>query len=106
MSMCRQIDGTASNVSERVFGTQGHRQPGRAPIRRQERLATSEGDQTDPYVQEHDDLFASIRAGKPINEGRRIAESTLTAIMGRMATYTGQAVTWDQALNSKLDSDA
>ena len=52
-------------------------------------------------MQEHIDLIASIRAGKPINELKQVAESTLTAIMGRMSAYTGQEVTWDQALNSK-----
>ena len=57
-----------------------------------------------PYVQEHADLIASVRAGKPINEGVQVAESTLTAIMGRMAAYTGQEVTWDFALKeSKLN---
>jgi hypothetical protein len=50
---------------------------------------------------EHDDLFASIRAGKPVNDGERMAHSTLAAIMGRMAAYTGQEITWDMAMNSK-----
>jgi len=54
-----------------------------------------------PYVQEHADFIASIRAGSPYNELKTVAESTLTAIMGRMSTYTGKVVTWDQALNSK-----
>ncbi len=56
------------------------------------------------YQTEHDDLFAAIRAGKPFQEGRMVAESTLTAIMGRMATYSGKEVTWDMALNSTLDT--
>ena len=55
------------------------------------------------YQTEHDELFASIRAGKPINNGEYMAKSTLLAIMGRMAAYTGQQVTWDQALHSKED---
>jgi hypothetical protein len=54
-------------------------------------------------VQEHTDLIASIRSGKPFNELKNVAESTLTAIMGRMSAYTGKAVTWEQALNSKED---
>jgi hypothetical protein len=53
-------------------------------------------------VQEHTDLIESIRAGKPINELKNVAESTLTAILGRMSAYTGKAITWDQALNSQL----
>ena len=52
------------------------------------------------YQKEHNELFASIRAGKPINNGEYMTKSTLMAIMGRMATYTGQVITWDQALNS------
>jgi predicted dehydrogenase len=50
---------------------------------------------------EHDELFASIRNGKPINNGDYMAKSTLMAILGRMATYTGQKITWEQALNSQ-----
>jgi hypothetical protein len=50
---------------------------------------------------EHDELFDSIRKGKPINNGPYMSKSTLMAIMGRMATYTGQAVTWEQALQSR-----
>ena len=46
-------------------------------------------------------LFASIRKGKPINNGERMATSTLLGIMGRMAAYTGQEVTWEQAMNSQ-----
>ena len=57
-----------------------------------------------PYVQEHIDMVASIRAGKPLNELVQVAESTLTAIMGRMSAYTGKAVTWEQAMESKLDT--
>jgi hypothetical protein len=50
---------------------------------------------------EHDELFASIRNGKPINNGEYLAKSSLVAILGRMAGYTGQQITWEQALNSK-----
>ena len=50
------------------------------------------------------DLIASIKAGKPLNEGRQVAESTLTAIMGRMSAYTGRQLSWDWVMNaSKLD---
>jgi predicted dehydrogenase len=57
----------------------------------------------DMYQTEHDELFASIRAGKPINNGEYMTKTTLLAIMGRMAAYTGQQITWEQALNSKED---
>ena len=56
-----------------------------------------------PYVQEHTDLVASIRAGRPLNEGRRMAESVLTAIMAREAAYTGQEITWEEIEKSDLD---
>ncbi len=56
-----------------------------------------------PYVQEHTNLIASIRAGKPINELKTVAESTLTAILGREAAYTGQELTWDEVLKAELD---
>ena len=53
------------------------------------------------YQKEHDELFASIRRGEPINDGERMANSTLLGIRGRMAAYSGQEVTWEQALNSQ-----
>ena len=55
------------------------------------------------YQTEHDELFASIRKGEPINDGERAANSTLLAILGRMVIYTGKSITWEQVLNSKLD---
>ena len=57
----------------------------------------------DMYQVEHNELFASIRNGRPINNGEYMAKSTLMAIMGRMAAYTGQVITWEQALNSRED---
>ena len=55
------------------------------------------------YQVEHNELFAAIRAGKRIDNSQYMAKSTMVAIMGRMATYTGQKITWDQAMNSKED---
>ena len=63
-----------------------------------------EGKHVDGQQQEHVDLIKSIRAGTPLNEGKRVAESTLTAIGGRIAGCTGRTITWDWLLNaSKLD---
>jgi hypothetical protein len=62
-----------------------------------------DGEENNLYQTEHDELFASIRNGKPINNGEYMAKSTLLAIMGRMAAYTGEAITWDMAFNSKED---
>jgi hypothetical protein len=53
------------------------------------------------YQIEHNEMFASIRAGKPINNGPRLCTSTMVAIMGRMAAYTGQEISWERALNSQ-----
>jgi predicted dehydrogenase len=105
LSMCRQTAGAAENVSERVVGTTGFSWTDSADgyIKGQKPY---ENEQTspNPYVEEHKDLIASIKAGKPLNEGRQVAESTLTAIMGRMSAYTGRALSWDWVLNaSKLD---
>ena len=104
-SSCRQIKGCNDRVEERIVGTKGvawstssaTRITGATPW-------TFEGEETNPYVQEHIDMIASIRKGAPLNEGRQIAESTLCAIMGRMSAYTGRALSWEWAMNtSKLD---
>ncbi|MFN0069792.1 MAG: gfo/Idh/MocA family oxidoreductase, partial [Limisphaerales bacterium] len=55
------------------------------------------------YQVEHDEMIASIRKGAPINDGEWMARSTMVAIMGRMAAYTGKEITWEQALNSEED---
>ena len=105
-SYCRQINGCANAVEERVVGTKGstQSQSGRTEIlganawkyQRKGKNVVS------PYVQEHIDLIASIRNGSGLNEARRIAESTLTAIMGREAAYSGRTVTWDEMMKSDL----
>lgn len=104
-SMCRQIDGCASRVEEVIVGTKGRSisRPGFALIRGENEWRFGD-ENRNPYEQEHADLIASIRGeGRYLNEAKRVAESTLTAIMGRMSTYTGKVVTWEQAMNSKLD---
>jgi predicted dehydrogenase len=102
LSMCRQIPSCDNNVSEALVGTKGSCRPDHYMINGKRVPLT--GKQTDPYVQEHTDLIASIRAGKPINELKNVAESSLTAILGRMAAYTGKPVRWNDALNSKDDT--
>jgi predicted dehydrogenase len=100
MSMCRQTKGAADRVEERLVGTKGvafgyGEINGASPWK-------FEGEEINPYVQEHADLIAAIRSGKPLNEGRRVAESTMCAIIGRMSAYTGRAINWDWAMNSSL----
>ena len=99
-SECRQIDGCANDVSEHVYGTNGEAHMGNGWRITGDKPWQHQGPNNDPYQTEHDDLFAAIRAGKPFSEARMVAESTLTAIMGRMATYSGQEVTWEQAMSS------
>jgi hypothetical protein len=98
--MCRQISNCKSEVGEYLVGTKGNCTPHAYTINGK-RVANRNG--TNPYVQEHTDLIESIRSGTPLNELKQVAESTLTAIMGRMSAYTGKEVTWDQALNSQED---
>ncbi|MHC4510828.1 MAG: Gfo/Idh/MocA family oxidoreductase [Planctomycetota bacterium] len=88
ISTCRQIEGTTGNVSERVAGTKGISDC--CGIIQGENPWRYEGPNPNPYVVEHTDLIRSIRAGEPLNEGQRIAESTLCAIMGRESAYSRQ----------------
>ncbi len=99
----RQIDGCYNENADYIQGTKGAATIGRGPIPRisGEKTWQFEGQKVDMYQYEHDVLFASIRQGKPLNDGERMATSTMLAIMGRMAAYTGQQITWDQAMNSQ-----
>ena len=106
-SQCRHQPGTKFNVSEAFQGTKGNvftsgnknskitDNNGKDVFRYK-----SEGDES-PYQIEHNKLFQSIRSGGVINNAEYAAKSTLSAIMGRMATYTGKEITWEQALNAK-----
>jgi predicted dehydrogenase len=105
-SQCRQMDGSEGRVGEFIHGSKGT-----ATLLDGNNLLSVKGgtnwrsrslEDGNPYQQEHQDLIASIRAGQPLNEARNLAESTLTAIMGRESAYTGQTVEWEQALNSRL----
>ncbi len=101
-SMCRQMPGCANAVSEHLQGTRGRAdfQDGSWRIHGDEPWQWT-GPNNNPYQTEHDVLFDAIRAGKPVNEGQQVAESTLAAVLGRLATYTGRVVTWEQALASE-----
>jgi predicted dehydrogenase len=106
LSQCRHIPGCWNSISEHVVGTKGV-----AEMDDGKRLWSIDGEtpwrfrgNNKPYEQEHADLVESILRGNPLNELKNVAESTLTAIMGRMSAYTGKEVTWEQALNSKLDT--
>ena len=99
----RQIDGCYNENSDYILGADGTCTIGRGPTPRIEGKTnwSWSGQKYDMYQREHDILFASIRKAQPLNDGKRMATSTLLAIMGRMSAYTGQQITWDQALNSQ-----
>jgi predicted dehydrogenase len=105
LSMCRQIDGCANRVEEYVRGTKGFAATnhGAARLEAPGNSWRFQGKAENPYVVEHRDLIAAITGSSRINEARNVAESTLTAIMGRMSAYSGQEITWDAALKSPLD---
>ena len=103
MSLCRQANNTAHRVDAVIVGSKGMAYPSRGVITGQSEW-TYEKTVPDPSVQEHADLVAGIRAGKPLNEGRRIAETSLTSVMGRMSAYTGREISWKWVMeSSKLD---
>jgi myo-inositol 2-dehydrogenase / D-chiro-inositol 1-dehydrogenase len=100
----RQQAGCANDNTATILGTKGDgRELGFSgmPFIRGENPWKYAGPRPNMYQVEHDELFASIRSGQPINNGVRMANTTLAAIMGRMAAYTGQEITWDMALNSQ-----
>ncbi|MCH8042192.1 MAG: Gfo/Idh/MocA family oxidoreductase [Planctomycetes bacterium] len=99
----RQMSGTKSNVSDHVYGSKGYAEMQSHRVEVGDSKWKYRGPSPSMYDQEHAELYASIRAGEPINNGDYMANSTMMAIMGRMATYTGQAITWDMAMNSKED---
>ncbi len=105
-SQCRHIPGTWESFSEHAHGPKGYvsieghgtselHVTGQQP---QYWKRTQDGHQV-----EHDDLFAALLSGKPYNEGDHGAEASMTAILGRMATYSGKIVRWDDAIKSNLD---
>lgn len=102
-SQCRHQLGCWNSVSEHVIGASGTADLGGYSIRPKQGAAwRSREREKDPYQQEHDDLFEAIRADKPYNEAYNGAMSTATAVLGRVATYTGREVTMEQLLKSEV----
>jgi len=102
-SECRHIPNCWNSVSEHAHGSAGSANIGGASIKTPGSRWRYDGEKNNPYQTEHDDLFAAIRENTSYNEGENGAYSTLTAIMGRMATYSGKPVKWEDALNSEVD---
>ncbi|HEY3913585.1 MAG TPA: Gfo/Idh/MocA family oxidoreductase [Verrucomicrobiae bacterium] len=104
-SQCRHIPGCWDNVSEHVQGTKGLCDVSSFRIEGEMPYHFNATGSRDPYQQEHDDLFNAIRRDIPYNETAAYgAYSTMTAIMGRMATYSGKEIAWDDAINSQIDT--
>jgi len=106
-SQCRHIPGTMSRVDELLIGTKGKIQTGDANITDNKGKVLYQFDQkleNNPYQTEHDELFAAIAKGEyKFADAENGAKSTMTSILGRMATYSGQIVDWDKAINCGLD---
>jgi predicted dehydrogenase len=103
--MGSQIDKMTDRNDQRLVGTKGSLVADFAGVKIEgQNPAEIAWDKNDPCVKQHADQIEAIRRDQRLNEGRRIAESTLTSIMGRMSAYTGRALKWDWAMNaSKLD---
>ncbi len=103
-SQCRHQPGTMYRVQEMFQGTKGSIVTGgKATIKSHNGTTTyKHNDMADPnpYQVEHDRLFAAIRNGDVIADAENGAKTTMTAIMGRMATYTGKVISWEDALNN------
>jgi predicted dehydrogenase len=101
-SRCRQMDGCTPDVSDFLIGTKGTAAMMKHEITGENKWRYR-GSAPNMYQQEHDEFFASIRSGNPINNGQYMCRSTLMAIMGRISAYTGKQITWEQALTSAED---
>jgi len=101
-SQCRHMTGCWGSVAEFVVGTKGKAEVNAGRIETGADTWRYRGPKTNPYQVEHDRLFEAIRNGRPFNEAEQGAISTMTAIMGRMATYSGKVISWDEAFKSEL----
>lgn len=106
-SQCRHIPGTMSKVDELIIGTKGNIQFGAAKIQDLKGKVLyqfNRDKENNPYQTEHDELFAAIAKGEyKFADAENGAKSSMTSILGRMATYSGQVIDWDAALNSGLN---
>jgi predicted dehydrogenase len=102
-SYCRHQPGCWNSVSEHVVGTKGRADVSGHKIFGDNQWRFKAEGAKDPYQQEHDDLFAAIRNNTPYNEAFNGADSSMTAILGRMAAYSGKELDWKAALNSSIE---
>ncbi len=102
-SQCRHQQGCWNSVNEILQGTNGSVNTGPGLIQDLDRKTTfrhDEDEDPNPYQVEHDELFAAIRKGEQINNTEYTAMSTMTSILGRMATYSGTLITMEEALSN------
>ena len=111
-SMCRQIDGCATNVSEYIQGTKGSWNSATMEIKDlagnviwkyDSEAEKANFKQSDPYTLEHVNWINSIRGNKPIQQATETAVANMAAIMGRESAYTGAETTWDAMTASPID---
>jgi predicted dehydrogenase len=105
ISLCRQVTAEVfTEVSDHVIGTKGSAELQSHVVKPTgQKVWEFDGQNSDMYDQEHIEFYQGIRGGNPINNGVEGAHSTLMSLMGRMATYTGQRITWKMAMESKED---
>lgn len=99
----RQMSDCHNDVEDYVLGTKGQARLLRNSIKAGDESWRYRGPKPSMYDVEHVEMFAAIRKGEPINNGKYMSYSTLLAIMGREACYSGQSIGWDEALNSQQD---
>jgi len=102
---CRQQRGCHNENNDYLIGSEGRAEiaGGRCVIHNKKGRWDYRGPQPNMYQVEHDEMYLAIRKGEPINDGKRMCTSTMMALMGRMAAYTGRQVSWDMAMNSQED---
>jgi predicted dehydrogenase len=101
-SYCGQIKRDWASVSEAVHGTKGWSDPSSRIVPKDGQPWRFRDNNPDPYVQEHVHLIQAIVNGTELNEAKQVTDSTMTAILGREAAYSGAGAEWDQVLNSKF----
>ncbi len=106
ISQCRHIPGCWNAVKEHIHGTKGmadlDANPRNCRIHNADGTYQFKGSTKTPYQIEHDDLFHAIRNDIPYSEAEFGAKSTMVSILGRLCTYSGKEISWDEAINSEL----
>lgn len=101
LSQCRHMPNCADNVSEHAHGSKGTADVSGGRLNAKGGWSWKyDGPNWDAYQREHDDLFTAVRDGATYNEAENGAKASMTAILGRMATYSGRVLAWDEALAS------